>query len=966
MASENAADFLGACLFAFAEGASEEHRHLLTSTAPRLGLTGEDQATRLFVSACKAILDEPLPEGFPVLAHPRQCAFLVWLSGILFDGEPSTQAKVLHDLGVYYVAAGEHPLFSRYALRHALAIRLHGDHSWSLTIDSLTQLAVAFDAGGRSQRAMRLLDLACRLSDVQVVEPRCRDACLRLAATACAWAGDLRAAIDRLDAADSLSEAVYGASPLRVDIAWTIAICMRAFHGADERTDLVFVMSQALLDLQKGLVPSERFTDVDRLQHGLARTMHGNLAVLSNRLTVRLANEVPNLPLSVEDRCILFNNYGNALLHAGWHTRAISQFVEAARVADGDCSHADQRNADYQRMHALGGIGFAHFNLARQEDTPAGRLAAWNRAAAAFEAAEKARRRVGSRAWFEGRIWVCAGLVDANLGRLEKAWNNFARALVAGVANWSTGSDPTDLGAFFNPDSDIHEKLTEGLEQLHANHAAVLFGKTAVHAVHRESLPSVDGPLSYQYVKMRSGVHRTLVRCLTAVGRHNEAEQAFALLKEDAWGIYARRTEVPIEVEAAVAFTQAEAVGIERAGLTGVVATLAANADADEAAVDALAAVLARLDGAIGAEVAARKAPREDRSSRALRATLVFADARVRYVVSPVSTSIAVETRHGIAVEHVDVSFSELSKLAFALRQAGRQASLTTSDSVVDAARQLEVFLIGPIRRFLLGVEHLWIEADSPLEGVPFAALFDGERYLFEDFSVAYLNAAGHDREALVASAAEASVTVFACSELPGARLPGAAAEAAAIEAATTRRGRGVRVESFRHEHCTTGRLIDRLKLQGQRYSAIHLATHAEFNATSDALSVLALSDGALSIRRLRRELEPTGLDVGVFVLSACGTARQDLDVEGFSATLLRAGAGAVVSSLWETLDDGAPAFFEAFYAACDDFDSPRRVAQALQRAQRAVHGAQSGTAGVKLGHPAEWAPYVVTSSRIA
>ncbi|MFL6664720.1 MAG: hypothetical protein ACJ8G7_21295, partial [Rhizobacter sp.] len=288
MAGDDASEFLGACLYAFAEGASDEHRRVLAATASRLGLSGGDAATRLFVGACQAMLDEPLPDDLPQLTHPQQCAFLVWLSGILFDRDPSAQAKLLHELGIHYMTAGGHPLFARHALRRALAVRLHSDEAWSPTIDSLTQLAVAFDETGRPDRAARLLDLACRLSDVHAVEPRCRDACLRLSAADCAWSGDLGTAIHRLDAADPLSAAAYGASPLSVDIAWTLAICQQAFHADGTRGTLMSIMSQALADLGGGLDPSARFTDIDRLQHGLARTLHAHLALLSNRLAVRL------------------------------------------------------------------------------------------------------------------------------------------------------------------------------------------------------------------------------------------------------------------------------------------------------------------------------------------------------------------------------------------------------------------------------------------------------------------------------------------------------------------------------------------------------------------------------------------------------------------------------------------------------------------------------------------------------
>lgn len=965
MLVDEEADFLGACLYAYAQGASSEHRRVLTFAAVQSGLDDTDAATRLFVSACQGLLEQPLPNGLSELSPLRQGSFLVWLASILFDVDASTEAQVLHEVGLHYMMVGERPLFARQALRRALSLRLNKGDSWSRTIDSMTQLAVAYDALGRHDRALRLLRLAHRLSDTQAIEPRPHDACLRLLSAACAWEGDLHTAIECHDAAEPLAEAVYGASWQQVDIAWTVAICRQAFRPEGTRASLVDVMIIALKDLREGRAPIKRFTDVDGLPHALARTPHARLSLLASRLTVRLAETLPDLQLSVEDRRIVMNNHGNALLHAGWNERAIPVFAAAAASADGDLAPGDRQAAEYQRLHALGGIGFAHYNLAFERGSAAERYAERERAADAFDAADDLRRRVGSQAWFEGRIWSCAALIDIYLGRRDAAWRRFAMALLAGRKNWSTAPNAAALGMFFNPDSGVHEKLTEALELLDARHAAVIFGKAALHAVHRESVPEVDVPLSRRYVRMRSDVHRLLVRCLTAVGRYNEAEQAFALLKDDAWGLYVRSTDVPIEVESGVALTRAETAGLERSGLLAVAAALAARAEADETAIDELAAALVQLDGSIAAEVAAFKARRDKSSARAHRLPLAASDARLRYVVSPSATSITIETLNGFTVKEVPVSFDELSGLAFALRQAGRASDALPSDAAADAARRLGRWLIEPVLDRMQGVDHLWIEVDNPLDGVPFAALLAEERMLISRCSIAYLNPSGPAQDTIAtAPTREVAIAVFACSELPGARLPGAAAEAEAIACAAVRGTHPVRVELHDHAHSTVARFVEQLQQPCQRSGAIHLATHAEFNATNDALSVLALSDGNLSVRRLRRALDAAGLDVGLFVLSACGTARQDMDVEGFSATLLRAGAGAVVSSLWETLDVGAPAFFSAFYTACDDFGSPRQVARALRQAQLALAGSQHGIG--TLEHLALWAPYVVTSRRVA
>lgn len=961
MTNEEVAAFLGNCLHAFTEGATDAGRRTLVFQASQRGLMHSGEASDLYIWACRELLDVGLPEGWPELSTSQKSSFLLWFSGIVFDCNAMLESERLHMAGVYYMANGTQPLFARCALRRAFALR-KSEGRWSPAIDSLTQLSVAYDEINRRIRALSLLGMACRLSDIHEVEPRVRDACLRLSAVACAWEGRMGPAIERLDAAAPFSLTVYGATPMKVEIAWTNAICSQAFNSTWDRSSLFDIMCQVLTDLKADVEPQKRFTEIDMLQHGLARSLHSHLAVLSNRLAAKLAMELPELGLRGEDRCIILNNYGNALLRIGWNAHAISPFDLVRSIATQVEDVEDRDKSEYQLIHALGGIGFAHYNMARGEPTDSAENAALERAAAAFDAAELVRNVVGSRAWFEGRIWVVAGLVDAKLGRLDAAWRHFSMGLLAGIDTWGSIPDGASLDAFFNPDSDIREKLTEGLEELSANHAAVIFGKAALHAVHRESLPEVSISGSRQYIRMRSGVHRALVRCLTAVGRHNEAEQAFALLKDDAWGLYARIWAVPVDVESSVALTQAERLGIQRSGLPRVLTEIAACGAANHTTTSALATALKCLDECIGAELDAQKVARDQRRRQGERVSVAAGDARIRYVVSPNRTSITVELQSGIFLEQSAIKFDKLSELSYSLRQACRQHSMFQTTIAANAAWQLDQALIAPIRHLLVGIKHLWIEVDSPLEGVPFVMLFDGVNHLVDCFSIAYLSLSIQERPVVETPPHEPVITVFACSELPDAELPGAAAEAKAIASTMTLSKHPVSVRTIAHAECTVARFVEQLRRPGQGQSAIHLATHADFNATSDLMSVLALADGNLSISRLRQTLEPHVLDLGVFVLSACGTARQDMDVEGFSGTLLRSGVGTVVSTLWESLDSSAPVFFKEFYTDCNNYGSPRQVAQALRHAQRAVRASSS----VGLDHPAHWAPYVVICSHMS
>lgn len=956
-------EFLGACLWAFSEGASMEHHHVLSTTASQGGLAGVDGTPALYASACTGLLGGHVGPDMPSLSYDDQCRFLIWLSSILFDGSPSLQSETLHVLGIHFMM-NDQPIFGRSALKVALNVRRRSAAGLPEVIDSLTQLAVAFDLTGRAARARRLLALACKLSDDQPMESRQRDACLRLYAAACALDGDMRTALVRLGQAEPLCEDAYAVPVINAETAWTIAICRQGFGAPSIKGTLAYVMASALTELSREWAPMEKFHEVEGVVHALGRTSRSHFTVLAARTAVRLMLEC-QLDLNVEDTAITWNNFGNALLGVQWNQDAITSFRQIVEMPLSGLGADDRLELVRQQMHANGGIGFANYNLAFKTTDVPSRQRAFVKAAAAFDQAAQCREECGSVAWFEGRIWACAGLVHAHLGSRELAFREFARALVAGRVNWGGDAAADVLSRLLNSDSDIRLKVMEGLQLLGALHSAILFGKAAVHAVHRESLPEMGVELSDDYVRSRSSVHRTLVECLTEVGRHNEAEQAYALLREDAFAMYVKRTDVVPEVETSVALSRAEVQGIRDSGLASIIDGLSARAEVSDDAISTLAVALQALDGCIDAKMSALRRTNQDDDAHIvgdIANLLGPTAARLRYLAGSTNLKIVVDAGGRRSVTSLEVSYIALSSLTFSLRQTCRFPSAKGSRAFLSDSRQLHDFLIVPILSQLDGIHHIYVEVDNPLDGLPFAALHDGRRFLFEDFSISYLTSSGKSRPC---SSAQPRVTVFPCSELPGARLPGAALEAHAVARGIGRCGLPAEVEALSHADCTKQAFLDRLSQANQLHSALHLATHAEFNATSDTMSVLALADGNLSIRRLRRELADRGCDTGLFVLSACGTARQDLDVDGFSATLLRAGVGSVVASLWETLDTSAPGFFEEFYAACDDFSSPRGVAQAVRRAQCQFQNGDESLDGSGLGNPWHWAPYVVISGHM-
>ena len=119
-----------------------------------------------------------------------------------------------------------------------------------------------------------------------------------------------------------------------------------------------------------------------------------------------------------------------------------------------------------------------------------------------------------------------------------------------------------------------------------------------------------------------------------------------------------------------------------------------------------------------------------------------------------------------------------------------------------------------------------------------------------------------------------------------------------------------------------------------QRYSRVHVATHADFRPGGPDQSVLHTGTGPMSMAQfaeLRRKRSQSPLDL--VVLSACRTLLGDQESElGFAGLALQAGARSAVGTLWYVDDVVTSAFFVQFYRLLDQ-GLPK--AEALQRTRQ-------------------------------
>ena len=228
--------------------------------------------------------------------------------------------------------------------------------------------------------------------------------------------------------------------------------------------------------------------------------------------------------------------------------------------------------------------------------------------------------------------------------------------------------------------------------------------------------------------------------------------------------------------------------------------------------------------------------------------------------------------------------------------------------------------------------KKLIIVPHGPLHYLPFAALSDGNEYLIDRFSIRMLPSASvlsflKER----ARQENSGALIFGNPKLedPKYDLKFAQDEALAI-------GRIIPKSTvlLRSEASKTN-----LQNLGIEYSVIHLAVHGVFDPDKPLHSALLLAADRNDDGLLRAgDLYNLSLNADLITLSACETALGKVatgdDVVGFTRGFLYAGAGSVISSLWQVDDEATRDLMVHFYMNLPKMGKDEALRQAQLKAQ--------------------------------
>jgi CHAT domain-containing protein len=252
----------------------------------------------------------------------------------------------------------------------------------------------------------------------------------------------------------------------------------------------------------------------------------------------------------------------------------------------------------------------------------------------------------------------------------------------------------------------------------------------------------------------------------------------------------------------------------------------------------------------------------------------------------------------------------------------------------IKPSQQLYQWLIAPIEAQLKAqdIDILVFAMDTGLRAIPLSALHDGKQFLIEKYAVAIIPSFGLTDINYIDVRKRPILAMGASQFLDKVPLPAVPVELeTAIE--TPRTG-----EKFLNEQFT----IDNFKLKNQkeRFSIIHLGTHAEFQPGDRDKSYIQFHDNRLSMSQLMQLSDELGWTtqsspVELLVLSACQTALGDRQAElGFAGLAVAAGVKSVLASLWNVSDLGTLGLMSQFY---QEYDTIPNKAEALRKAQLAM-----------------------------
>ena len=277
---------------------------------------------------------------------------------------------------------------------------------------------------------------------------------------------------------------------------------------------------------------------------------------------------------------------------------------------------------------------------------------------------------------------------------------------------------------------------------------------------------------------------------------------------------------------------------------------------------------------------------------------------------------------------------------------------------------QVHSWLIKPLSSQLEShqIETLVFVLNGNLQSVPMAALYDGKKYLLENYQIALapslqlLDLAAKPRPEVKVLAAGLSEQI----EIRGQIFPALKYVPQELKQIKTIFPQSLQLLN---QKFTVGEIKQQLQ---KGFSIVHLATHGVFSSDPRQTFIVTGDRDTIDIDTLSSLLgSSTDNKPELIVLSACDTATGDeRAILGFAGVAVRSGS-ATLGSLWSVEDASTAQLMSQFYR---ELENPSRTkAAALQQAQLSLIQSLRANPIPDLKqlppHPYYWAPYVLVGN---
>lgn len=286
---------------------------------------------------------------------------------------------------------------------------------------------------------------------------------------------------------------------------------------------------------------------------------------------------------------------------------------------------------------------------------------------------------------------------------------------------------------------------------------------------------------------------------------------------------------------------------------------------------------------------------------------------------------------------------------------------------ILEILSQYYDWMIRPLEPQLKAVQTLVFVLDTPFQNIPVAALYDGQQYLIEKKSVAFIPSwqlmnpnpleVGQGLKVLGAGLSQKlclNDELNCTSEQRQLRaLP-------AVERELDKIPTSVRLLNSRF---TPENLQKELKRF--RGHVVHLATHGKFSSNPEK-TVIQTGSIPINLKELEKLLQDkntsTSSQIKLLVLSACEAALGDRRaVLGLAGVALRSGVSSAIAPLWLVKDSATAPVMIEFYRLLQQEQTNK--AEALRQAQLGLLQNRLPKLPDDYSHPAYWAPYVLVGN---